>query len=63
MRMKGKKLVSDYLTDRKYSLWQKEQQYVLCCNNDIVWLVGERIDQRYCITEETKKALVVNFEL
>ena len=61
--MKGKKLVSNYLTDRKYSLWQKEQQYVLCCNNDIVWLVGERIDQRYCITEETKKALVVNFEL
>lgn len=60
--MKGKKLVSNYLTDRKYSLWQKEQQYVLCCNNDIVWLVGERIDQRYCITEETKKALVVNFE-
>ena len=61
--MKGKKLVSDYLTDRKYSLWQKEQQYVLCCNNDIVWLVGERIDQRYCITENTKRVLVVIYDL
>ena len=58
--MKGKKLVSDYLTDRKFSLWQKEQQYVLCCHNDIVWLVGERIDQRYCITEETKRVVSVN---
>ena len=61
--MKGKKLVSDYLTDRKYSLWQKEQQYVLCCNNDIVWLVGERIDQRYCITENTKRVIILNYEL
>ena len=57
--MKGKKLVSDYLTDRKFSRIAKEQQYVLCHQNDIVWLVGERIDQRYCITDGTKRVLII----
>lgn len=61
--MKGKKLVSDYLTDRKFSRIEKEQQYVLCHQNDIVWLVGERIDQRYCITDSTKRVIIVNYEL
>lgn len=58
--MKGKKRVSDYLTDRKRSLLQKEQQCVLCCNNEIVWLVGERIDQRYRVTEATRSCLLVS---
>lgn len=57
--MKGKKLVSDYLTDRKFSRIAKEQQYVLCHQNDIVWLVGERIDQRYCITDGTKRVQII----
>lgn len=57
--MKGKKLISNYLTDRKFSRIQKEQQCVLCHQNDIVWLVGERIDQRYCITENTKKVMII----
>lgn len=47
--MTGKKKVSDYLTDRKYSLPRKQHQWVLCCGNDIVWLVGERIDNRFRI--------------
>ena len=57
--MKGKKKVSDYLTDRKFSLVQKEQQWVLCCGNDIIWLVGERTDNRYRVDEHTRKILIV----
>ncbi len=49
--MKGKKNISDYLTDRKFSLFQKERQYVMCSLNEIVWLVGERFDNRFRITE------------
>ena len=45
--MKGKKKVSDYLTDRKFSLFQKENQYVVCSADRIVWLVGERSDDRF----------------
>lgn len=57
--MKGKKNVSDYLTDRKYSLFQKENQYVVCSEEQIVWLVGERSDNRFRITEDTRRALIL----
>lgn len=56
--MKGKKKVSDYLTDRKFSLPRKEQQWVLCCGDDIIWLIGERTDNRFKVDEKTKKALI-----
>lgn len=57
--MKGKKNVSDYLTDRKFSLFQKEKQYVVCSGDEIVWLVGERSDNRYRVTEETTKVMII----
>ena len=53
--MKGKKKVSDYLTDRKFSIIQKENQWVLCCGDKIIWIVGERTDNRFRIDEKTKK--------
>ncbi len=56
--MKGRKKVSDYLTDRKFSISQKEQQWVLCCGERIVWLIGERIDNRFRIDENTKRILI-----
>lgn len=58
--MKGRKKVSDYLTDRKFSLLRKERQWVLCCGDDIIWLVGERADNRFRVDEGTKKALIIN---
>jgi tRNA(Ile)-lysidine synthase len=57
--MKGKKLLSNYMTDKKYTLSQKERMTVLCSGEDIVWLVGERPDNRYRITEQSKKALEI----
>ena len=60
--MKGQKKVSDYLTDKKFSLFQKEKQYVACCEGEIVWLVGERSDERYKITERTQRALILKIQ-
>ena len=57
--MKGRKKVSDYLTDRKYSLLQKQRQWVLCCGEDIAWLVGERTDNRFRVDEHTRKVTIV----
>ena len=55
--MKGSKLVSDYLTDCKRSLFQKRNQYVVCtASNEIAWLVGERIAAPYAIqTGKTRR--------
>ena len=56
--MKGKKRISDYLTDRKFPVNRKEQQWVLCCNDHIAWLIGERTDNRFRIDETTRKVVV-----
>ncbi len=56
--MRGSKNVSDYLTDRKFSLFAKENQYVVCdAQGRIVWLVNERSDNRFRVTEKTKRAI------
>jgi len=60
--MKGQKKVSDYLTDKKFSLFQKEKQYVACSEGKIIWLVGERSDDRFKITEKTKRALILKIQ-
>jgi tRNA(Ile)-lysidine synthase len=57
--MKGKKLVSDFLTDQKKSISEKAQQYVLCCGNEVVWVIGERIDNRFRVDEDTKRVIIV----
>lgn len=56
--MKGKKKVSDYMTDRKFSISQKEHQWVLCCDERIAWLIGERTDNRFRIDETTKRVII-----
>ncbi len=57
--MKGQKNVSDYLTDRKFSLLQKEHQWVLCTADRILWLVGERPDDRFKVQESTSRLMKV----
>ena len=60
--MTGKKKVSDYLTDRKMSLYQKENQYVVCSKDHIVWIVNERSDNRFRITPQTKRVLLIQIK-
>lgn len=55
--MDGSKLVSDYMTDRKFSRTKKEKQLLLCHGNDIVWLVNERVDNRFRVTDGCKRIL------
>ncbi len=51
--MKGTKLVSDYLTDVHTSRIGKLADVVLTNGTDIAWLVGERIDARFALNENT----------
>ena len=60
--MTGKKLVSDYLTDRKMAFFDKEKQLVMTdSENNILWLIGQRLDNRMRIAENTKKILTIEF--
>ena len=55
--MKGRKLVSDYLTDRKLNRLEKAETFVATCDEDIIWLIGHRSDNRYRVTDKTSRIL------
>lgn len=57
--MIGQKKVSDYLTDKKYSKFKKNTTYVLIDNTGtIVWVIDERIDNRFRLDANTKSCKV-----
>lgn len=55
--MRGFKKVSDFLTDQKVSSSEKNKQLLLTNRNNIVWICGLRIDDRYKITQNTKRVI------
>ena len=62
--MEGKKLVSDYLTDRKLNLLAKRHQRVLVdATGTILWLVGQRTDHRYCLAPDTHMIFKASIQL
>lgn len=61
--MTGKRKVSDFLIDNKVSMAEKERQFVLLSGEDIVWVVGRRIDDRYRLTRDTDTVLRITKEI
>ncbi len=60
--MRGSKLVSDYLTDRKMSLVEKKRQLVVTdATERIVWVVGERLSAICAVDGLTKKILRIEW--
>lgn len=57
--MKGKKKISDFLKDIKIQVNKKNDVYVLTNKNDIVWVIGYRLDERYKLTNSTKNIYMV----
>lgn len=58
--MKGSKLVSDYLTDRHRSLNEKRNQMVVeDADGRIIWLAGERTDNRFRVDAATTEVLII----
>ncbi len=51
--MAESKKVSDYFTDRKISVKCKHELWFLMSGNDIAWIVGERIDNRFKVKKHT----------
>lgn len=52
--MKGKKKLSDFFIDEKYTINEKENTFVVVSGEDIVCILGRRSDNRYRITENTQ---------
>ena len=57
--MKGFKKLSDFFTDQKLSIADKEEVWLLLTGDDIMWVAGMRLDDRFKITYRTKRILEV----
>ncbi|MFB9055995.1 tRNA lysidine(34) synthetase TilS [Mariniflexile ostreae] len=60
--MSGKKKLSKYFKDEKLSILDKENVWLLCSGNDIVWVVNRRADNRFKVTENTRDVLEIQLK-
>jgi len=57
------KKLSDYFTDRKFSLPDKEKTLVMVSSSgEIIWILGERIDDRHKITPVSSKVIIIRLK-
>lgn len=60
--MQGKKKVSDYFTDQKLSLKEKEEAWLLFSGENLVWIVGHRSDDQFKVGKETSRVLKIKWK-
>ncbi len=60
--MKGKKLMSNFLTDQKLSLFDKRRQLVVCDGQNVVWVVGRRSSNLYRVDNNTKEVIILKLQ-
>jgi tRNA(Ile)-lysidine synthase len=58
--MKGKKKISDFLTDKKVKAAQKERTFVVESKGQICWVVGYRTDRRFAAGPETRNPVKIS---
>jgi tRNA(Ile)-lysidine synthase len=57
--LQGKKKLSKYFKDEKFSLIEKENSWVLCSNDTIVWVIGKRLDARFKVEKNSSVILKI----
>jgi tRNA(Ile)-lysidine synthase len=60
--MKGKKKLSKFFKDEKMSLIDKSNCWILCSNDEIIWVIGHRADDRFKVTTNTTKILKITLQ-
>ena len=61
--MSGNKKLSDYFSDNKFSIPQKENTWLLCTSEDkIIWIIGERSDNIFLVSNTTSKILKIELK-
>lgn len=53
--------LQDFFSDRKLTRFEKEKVWLLESGGDICWIVGMRLDERFKVSELTKRCLVARF--
>lgn len=60
--MKGKhQKLQDFFSNKKFSISEKNRQWLLCSDGQIAWVIGHRIADPFAIHKDTKQCLKVNW--
>lgn len=59
--MTGKKKLSKFFKDEKLSQLQKENTWLLCSDDQIIWVINHRMDNRFKIKPETTNILKLTY--
>ncbi len=59
--LSGKKKLSKFYKDEKMDLVAKEKQWLLCSGDSIVWVLGKRPDDRFRVSDNTRKILKITW--
>ena len=61
--MQGKKKVSKYFKDEKFSLFEKENIWLLCtAENEVIWIINLRQDIRFLASKATNSPLKITYK-
>jgi len=52
--LQGSKKLSKHFKDQKFSIFDKENTWLLCAGENIVWVIGNRLDNRFKVDENTQ---------
>lgn len=59
--MKNSKKLSDFFIDEKKNLFEKKNSWLLLSNDEIIWIVGQRLDNRFRVTDNTKNIIEITY--
>ncbi len=59
--MDGRKKLSKFFKDEKIPLNEKDKIWLLLSDEKIVWIIGHRMDDRFKVTEKTKKIFRITY--
>jgi len=60
--MTGFKKLSDFFIDQKIPVHEKENTWLLCSGQKIIWIMGHRIDNRFKVSESTRRVLKIELK-
>jgi len=61
--MMGSKKLKDYFIDRKTPREKRDEIFLLADGNEIVWIIGDLISEKYKITKQTEKVIVICYSI
>ncbi|WP_129595714.1 tRNA lysidine(34) synthetase TilS [Anaerophilus nitritogenes] len=60
--MKGSKKLKNFFIDEKIPKQKREDIPLICDQNEIIWIIGYRVSEKYKIDKNTKKILVISYK-